>query len=97
MLNVDMIGSAYDLLNKPNCLEQKYIDMFRYKVGNGFYTNRLSALDMQSDAKNMSIQNILFPFTNCPPSHPINRERQFDSPNFSSGIWFGQKSRLSDS
>lgn len=37
---LDLYGSCHDLLNKTKTLEQKHIDIFRYKLGNGFYINK---------------------------------------------------------
>ena len=41
IIAVDIIGSSHDLLNKPKVLDQKHLDVFRYKVLNGFYSNKI--------------------------------------------------------
>ena len=37
LIALDLFGSCHDLLNKTKCLEQKHIDIFRYKITKGFY------------------------------------------------------------
>ena len=44
ILAIDIMGSAHDLLNKPKVLDQKNIDVFRYKMLNGYYSNRIKKL-----------------------------------------------------
>ena len=37
VLSLDLYGSCHDLLNKSPIIEQKFIDIFRYKILNGIY------------------------------------------------------------
>lgn len=44
ILAIDIMGSAHDLLNKPKILDQKIIDVFRYKMLNGYFSNKVKKL-----------------------------------------------------
>ena len=44
ILAIDIMGSAHDLLNKPRILDQKIIDVFRYKMLNGYYSSKSKKL-----------------------------------------------------
>ncbi len=44
IIAIDLMGSAHDLLNKPKILDQKCIDVFRYKIINGYYNNKIKKL-----------------------------------------------------
>ena len=39
LISIDLYGSCHDLLTKPLLIEQKFIDIFRYKILNGLYFN----------------------------------------------------------
>ena len=39
LISIDLYGSCHDLLMKPLLIEQKFIDIFRYKILNGLYFN----------------------------------------------------------
>ena len=40
LISLDLYGSCHDLLNKSPLIEQKFIDIFRYKILNGLYFNK---------------------------------------------------------
>lgn len=44
ILAIDIMGSSHDLLNKPKILDKKIIDVFRYKMLNGYFTSRAKKL-----------------------------------------------------
>jgi hypothetical protein len=39
---LDLYGSCHDLLHKTKLIDQKHLEIFRYKLGNGFYFNQTS-------------------------------------------------------
>lgn len=58
LIALDLYGSCHDLLNKSKVIEQKHIDIFRYKVVNGFYVQKSTTnskdFDMSSYLDNIN-------------------------------------------
>ena len=81
LLTLDVYGCCHDLLNKIPILEQKQIDLFRYKMSKGFYlpsqksneveNNKLSksvAFKTESNSNNLG-EDVLIDFTNPTQIH----------------------------
>ena len=81
LIAIDVYGCCHDLLNKIPLLEQKQIDLFRYKLSKGFYlpdnkdrtkeTSKLSkSVVFKSNSKNFSeSEDVLIDFTNPTQLH----------------------------
>ena len=83
LLTIDIYGSCHDLLNKTPLLDQKQIDLFRYKLSKGFYlpgnknrsveNSKLSKSvvfkDNNTKSDNLSGEDVLIDFTNPTQLH----------------------------
>ena len=57
MLCVDLIGTCYDILNKPVPLMQRHVDIFRHKVIMGIHNRPRKTFDDISGEKSFISDN----------------------------------------
>ena len=79
LLTLDIYGACHDLLNKFPILEQKQIDLFRYKLSKGFYlpnnkghsseNSKLSKSVAFKDSNGSGGEDVLIDFTNPTQLH----------------------------
>jgi len=81
LLTLDVYGACHDLLNKIPILEQKQIDLFRYKLSKGFYLPNAKGHSSESSKLSKSVafktnndglnsgEDVLIDFTNPTQLH----------------------------